>query len=129
MIRLDQISKQHGPQILFVDASAAIFRGEKIGLVGPNGAGKSTVFRMIMREESPDDGQISIERNLTIGYFSQDVGEMAGRPVVAEVMAGAGPVSDVAAELKQLEEALGDLSRAGEMDAHFLIFRWARMSS
>jgi len=67
VIRLDQISKQHGPQILFIDASAAIFRGEKIGLVGPNGAGKSTVFRMIMREESPDDGQISIERNVTIG--------------------------------------------------------------
>ena len=117
MIRLDQISKQHGPQILFVDASAAIFRGEKIGLVGPNGAGKSTVFRMIMREESPDDGQISIERNLTIGYFSQDVGEMAGRPVVAEVMAGAGPVSEVAAELKQLEEALADPASADKMDA------------
>jgi ATPase subunit of ABC transporter with duplicated ATPase domains len=117
VIRLDQISKQHGPQILFVDASAAIFRGEKIGLVGPNGAGKSTVFRMIMREETPDDGQISIERGITIGYFSQDVGEMAGRPVVTEVMAGAGAVSDVAAELKQLEDALADPARAGEMDA------------
>ncbi len=117
MIRLDQISKQHGPQILFIDASAAIFRGEKIGLVGPNGAGKSTVFRMIMREETPDDGQISIERNLSIGYFSQDVGEMAGRPVVAEVMAGAGAVSEVAAELKHLEEALADPARADEMES------------
>ncbi len=55
VIRLDQISKQHGPQILFVEASAALFRGEKVGLVGPNGAGKSTIFRMIMREESPDE--------------------------------------------------------------------------
>jgi len=117
VIRLDQISKQHGPQILFIDASAAIFRGEKIGLVGPNGAGKSTVFRMIMREETPDDGQISIERNLSIGYFSQDVGEMAGRPVVAEVMAGAGAVSEVAAELKHLEEALADPARADEMES------------
>jgi ATPase subunit of ABC transporter with duplicated ATPase domains len=117
VIRLDQISKQHGPQILFIDASAAIFRGEKIGLVGPNGAGKSTVFRMIMREESPDDGQISVERNITIGYFSQDVGEMAGRPVVAEVMAGAGPVSEVAAELKHLEEALADPDNGDKMDA------------
>ncbi len=116
MIRLDQISKQHGPQILFVDASAAIYRGEKIGLVGPNGAGKSTVFRMIMKEESPDDGQISVERNLTIGYFSQDVGEMAGRPAVAEVMDGAGQVSTVAAELKTLEDALADPARAGEME-------------
>jgi len=116
VIRLDQISKQHGRQILFVDASAAVFRGEKIGLVGPNGAGKSTIFRLIMREESPDDGQVSIERGVSIGYFSQDVGEMAGRPVVAEVMAGAGAVSAVAAELKQLEEALADSAREAEMD-------------
>jgi len=116
VIRLDQISKQHGRQILFVDASAAVFRGEKIGLVGPNGAGKSTIFRLIMREESPDDGQVSIERGVSIGYFSQDVGEMAGRPVVAEVMAGAGAVSAVAAELKQLEDALADPARADELD-------------
>jgi ATPase subunit of ABC transporter with duplicated ATPase domains len=116
VIRLDQISKQHGPQILFVDASAAMFRGEKIGLVGPNGAGKSTIFRMIMREESPDDGQVSVERGISIGYFSQDVGEMAGRPVVAEVMAGAGAVSAVAAELKELEDALADPARADEME-------------
>jgi len=117
VIRLDQISKQHGPQLLFIEASAAIQRGEKVGLVGPNGAGKSTIFRLITKEESPDDGQISVERGVSIGYFSQDVGEMAGRPAVAEVMAGAGAVSDVAAELKQLEEALGDPARADEMDA------------
>jgi ATPase subunit of ABC transporter with duplicated ATPase domains len=117
VIRLDQISKQHGPQILFVEASAAIQRGEKVGLVGPNGAGKSTIFRLITRQESPDDGQVSVERGLTIGYFSQDVGEMAGRPAVAEVMAGAGEVSEIGAELKHLEEALGDPARADEMDA------------
>ena len=48
MIRLDAISKQHGRQLLFVDASAALQRGEKVGLVGPNGAGKSTLFRMVV---------------------------------------------------------------------------------
>jgi ATPase subunit of ABC transporter with duplicated ATPase domains len=116
MIRLDQISKQHGPQILFVEASAAIHRGEKVGLVGPNGAGKSTIFRLIMKEESPDDGQMSIDRDVTIGYFSQDVGEMAGRPTVAEVMDGAGHISEIAAELKQLEAALADPARADEME-------------
>src|SRR4051812_40140880 len=116
MIRLDQISKQHGPQILFVEASAAIFRGEKVGLVGPNGAGKSTVFRLIMKEESPDDGQVSVDRGVSIGYFSQDVGEMAGRPTVAEVMAGAGEVATVGAELKALEDGLADAARADEMD-------------
>ncbi|MFN8642918.1 MAG: ABC-F family ATP-binding cassette domain-containing protein [Candidatus Binatia bacterium] len=116
MIRLDQISKQHGRQILFVEADAAIHRGEKVGLVGPNGAGKSTVFRLITGEEHADDGQVSIDRGVTIGYFNQDVGEMAGRPVVVEVMDGVGPVSEVAAELARLEHAMADPDRGDEME-------------
>ncbi len=106
MIRLDNISKQNGHQILFIEASAALQRGEKIGLVGPNGAGKTTLFRMITGQELPDEGQVSVDRGVTIGYFSQDVGEMSGRSAVAEVMDGAGPVSAVAAELKELEAAM-----------------------
>src|SRR6185369_16663655 len=127
MIRLDQITKQYGRQILFMEAGAAIHRGEKVGLVGPNGAGKSTVFRMITREEAPDDGQISIDRGVTIGHFSQDVGEMSGRSVVTEVIAGAGAVSDVAAELRQLEEAMSDPARAGDMDR--IIARYGEVQS
>ena len=116
MIRLDQITKQYGRQILFMETGAAIHRGEKVGLVGPNGAGKSTIFRMITREEAPDDGQVSIDRGVTIGHFSQAVGEMSGRSVVAEVMDGAGPVSEVAAELKALEDAMSDPDRMDEID-------------
>jgi ATPase subunit of ABC transporter with duplicated ATPase domains len=116
MIRLENISKQNGHQILFIEASAALNRGEKIGLVGPNGAGKTTLFRMITGQEDPDEGQVSVDRGVTIGYFSQDVGEMGGRSAVAEVMDGAGPVSEVAAELAELEAAMADPDRAGEMD-------------
>jgi ATPase subunit of ABC transporter with duplicated ATPase domains len=116
MIRLDSISKQIGHQILFIEASAALQKGEKIGLVGPNGAGKTTLFRMITGQELPDEGQVSVDRGITIGYFSQDVGEMSGRSAVAEVMDGAGPVSAVAAELGQLEAAMGDTDRADDMD-------------
>jgi ATPase subunit of ABC transporter with duplicated ATPase domains len=117
MIRIDNISKQNGHQILFIEASAALHKGEKIGLVGPNGAGKTTLFRMIAGTEQPDEGQVSVDRGLTIGYFSQDVGEMSGHSAVAEVMEGAGPVSAVAAELKELESAMTDPDRADEMDA------------
>jgi ATPase subunit of ABC transporter with duplicated ATPase domains len=117
LIRLDAISMQHGHQILFVEASAVVHRGEKVGLVGPNGAGKSTLFRLITREEEPDEGQVSIDRGVTVGHFSQDVGEMAGRSAVAETMNGAGPVSEVAAELHALEHALADPDRADEMEA------------
>jgi ATPase subunit of ABC transporter with duplicated ATPase domains len=116
MIRLDSISKQHGNQILFVDASMSAFSGDKIGLVGPNGSGKSTVFRLLMGEEQADSGSVVIEGKVTMGYFSQDVGEMAGRSVVAETIAGAGEVGEVAIQLKELETAMADPDRADEMD-------------
>ena len=116
MIRLDNVSKQAGHQILFIEASAALNKGEKIGLVGPNGAGKSTLFRMIAGEDLPDEGQVSTDRGITIGYFNQDVGEMSGRSAVAEVMNGAGPVSEVAAELRELEAAMADPDKADQMD-------------
>src|SRR6201995_5089151 len=116
MISFSNISKQYGRQILFVDASFQLQKGEKAGLVGPNGAGKTTLFRMITGREQPDEGQVSADRGITIGYFSQDVGEMSGRSAVAEVMDGAGAVSGVAAELKELEAAMADPDRADEMD-------------
>jgi len=116
MIRLDNISKQHGRQLLFVEASAALHKGEKVGLVGPNGAGKSTIFRMITREEPPDEGQVSIDRGVTIGYFSQDAGEMHGKSAVAETMDGAGPISEVAKELQELEHAMADPAQADKLE-------------
>jgi heme-transporting ATPase len=128
MIRFENISKQNSHRILFFEASAALNRGEKVGLVGPNGAGKTTLFRMITGEEEPDDGQVSVEKQVSIGYFNQDVGEMSGRSAVAEVMDGAGPVSSVSAELKSLEAAMCDpdrddmeaiVERYGDVQARF----------
>ncbi|MCQ4188989.1 ABC-F family ATP-binding cassette domain-containing protein [Methylocystis suflitae] len=116
MIRLENIGKQNGHQILFIEASATLLKGERVGLVGPNGAGKTTLFRMITGREHPDEGQVAVDRGVTIGYFNQDVGEMSGRSAVSEVMDGAGPVSAVASELKQLEDAMVDPDRAGDME-------------
>jgi ATPase subunit of ABC transporter with duplicated ATPase domains len=116
MIRLENISKQNGNHLIFIEASAALLKGEKVGLVGPNGAGKTTLFRLITGQEDPDEGQVNVDRGVSIGYFNQDVGEMAGRSAVAEVMDGAGPVSEVAAELGALEAAMADPDRADDMD-------------
>ena len=127
MIRIENISKQNSHRILFLEASAALNRGEKIGLVGPNGAGKTTLFRMITGEEVPDEGQVSVEKNITIGYFNQDVGEMAGRSAVAEVIAGAGPVSVVAAELHRLEAEMVDPEQMERMDE--IIERYGEVQS
>jgi len=117
VIRLDSVTKQHGRQILFMDASIAINKGEKIGLVGPNGSGKSTIFRMIVREEEADGGQVIVDRGITIGYFSQDVGEMRGQSVIAATLSGAGPVSEVAERLRTIEHRLADPSAANVLDA------------
>src|SRR6188472_3920354 len=116
MISFSSINKQYGKQLIFVDASFQLNPGEKAGLVGPNGAGKTTLFRMITGEESPDDGDVSVPKKLTIGYFRQDVEEMSGRSVLDEAIAGSGRVGDLHHELEALNEAMADPARTGEMD-------------
>jgi ATPase subunit of ABC transporter with duplicated ATPase domains len=116
MISFSRVSKQYGKQILFVDASFQLNPGEKVGLVGPNGAGKTTLFRMIVGEETPDEGDVSVPKKLTIGYFRQDVEEMSGRSVLDEAIAGSGRLGDLHHELEDLQHAMGDPARADDMD-------------
>ena len=117
MISLSHVNKQYGRQLLFVDASFQLNPGDKVGLVGPNGAGKTTLFRMIVAEEAPDEGEVSVPKRLTIGYFRQDVEEMAGRSVLDEGIAGSGRLGDLHHELEALQQAMSDPDRAGEMDS------------
>jgi ATPase subunit of ABC transporter with duplicated ATPase domains len=116
MISFSRISKQYGRQVLFVDASFQLNPGEKVGLVGPNGAGKTTLFRMIVGEESADEGDVSVPKKLTIGYFRQDVEEMSGRSVLDEAIAGSGRVGDLHHELEALNRAMAEPEQAGDMD-------------
>ena len=117
MISFSDVGKQYGRQILFIDASFQLNPGEKVGLVGPNGAGKSTVFRMIMGEEHPDDGTVSLPRKLTVGYFRQEVDEMSGRSVLDEAIAGSGRLGDLHHELMDLEHGMADPDRGDELEA------------
>ena len=116
MISFSRISKQYGRQILFVDASFQLNPGEKVGLVGPNGSGKTTLFRMIVGEESPDEGEVSVPKKITVGYFRQDVEEMSGRSVLDEAIAGSGRLGDLHHELEALQHAMGDPAQSGDMD-------------
>jgi ATPase subunit of ABC transporter with duplicated ATPase domains len=116
MISFSNIQKQYGKQLIFVDASFQLNPGEKVGLVGPNGAGKTTLFRMAIGEELPDDGDVSVPKKLTIGYFRQDVEEMKGRSVLDEAIAGSGRIGDLHHELESLQQAMEDPERADELD-------------
>ena len=117
MVHLSNITKQHGSQVLFRDASFQILPGSRTGLVGPNGAGKTTIFRIITGEEEPDSGDMTCAKRTTIGYFSQDVGDMSGRSALEEVMAGSAETMRLAGELKEMEAAMCEPQSDDEMAA------------
>lgn len=122
MISFSNVSKQYGRQVLFVDASFQLNPGEKAGLVGPNGSGKTTLFRMIVGDESPDDGVVSVPKKISVGYFRQEVDEMGGRSVLDEAIAGSGRLGDLHHELIDLESRLEDpdaLERYGHVQEEY----------
>jgi ATPase subunit of ABC transporter with duplicated ATPase domains len=116
MIALQGVAKHYGRQALLIDASLQLNPGEKVGLVGQNGSGKTTLFRLLVGEEHPDLGQVVVPKRAVLGYFRQDAGEMGGRTVLDEAIAGSGPLGDLHHELAELEAALADPARADELD-------------
>jgi ATPase subunit of ABC transporter with duplicated ATPase domains len=117
VIALNRVSKHHGRQALFVEASLQLDPGEKVGLVGPNGSGKTTLFRMLTGEEAPDDGEVSVPKRVTIGHFRQEASEARGRSALDEAIAGSGRLGELHHELAELEHALSDPARADELEA------------
>ncbi len=108
MIHLTKISKQHGSQVLFSNASLQILPKTRIGLVGANGSGKTTIFRLITGEEEADDGEISYSKKIKTGYFSQNVGEMSGKSALQEVMSAASDVMMLGEKMKKMEAAMAE---------------------
>ncbi|MES2643601.1 MAG: ABC-F family ATP-binding cassette domain-containing protein [Myxococcota bacterium] len=128
MVELVNVTMQYGSQVLFLDASLKINPGEKVGLVGPNGSGKTTIFRLILGEERPDEGNVERPKRLTLGYFRQDFADWRDASVLAETIAGAGTVAALGDELAALEKRLDDyeaddydrvLERYGEVQARY----------
>jgi len=90
MLTLSGITKSYGDRVLFADATLQANRGDRIGLVGPNGAGKSTLFSIILGEESPDEGKITLERGVRFGYLPQESAPV-GDETVIELAASSTP--------------------------------------
>jgi ATP-binding cassette subfamily F protein 3 len=115
MIQIANVSKNYGSKVLYRNASFQINAGEKIGLVGPNGAGKTTVFRLIAGEEQPDEGQVVKTGKPVIGYFSQNIEDMAGRSALEEVKSAVGDLEYVRNRLAELELKLAEPLEDDEM--------------
>jgi ATP-binding cassette subfamily F protein 3 len=104
MISFSRVNKLYGKQDVLVDCSFQVNPGERVGIIGANGSGKSTIFRLLLGLEDPDQGQISVPKNLRLGYLPQDVLQFRGKTVLAQVL-------DVAAEVRAIEDELARLAR------------------
>ncbi|HEY3298303.1 MAG TPA: ATP-binding cassette domain-containing protein, partial [Armatimonadota bacterium] len=83
---VQDVGKSFGDHVLFTGANFLVENGDRIGLVGPNGAGKTTLLRMILGEEEPTVGTISLGYGVDIGYFAQDLGDLDPANTVLEEM-------------------------------------------
>jgi ATP-binding cassette subfamily F protein 3 len=85
MLTVGNLTKSFGGQLLFEDASFQINARERVGLVGRNGHGKTTLFRLIVGDEHPDTGTISLPKGYRIGYVRQHL-EFTEETVLKEAM-------------------------------------------
>lgn len=116
VVRLDHVGMVYGGTRVLEDVTFTIEAGDYLGIIGPNGSGKTTLFRMITGEESPDEGELTIPKRLTIGYFRQDVEEMRGRSVLDEAIAGSGRAGELHHELEALQRDMEDPDKADQLD-------------
>ena len=117
MLTASGLSKSYGGRSLFENASLQINRGDRIGLIGANGAGKSTLFSLILKDASPDEGTVALERNVSIGFLPQESAP-SGDETVLELATNVSP---------EMEEIRRQLRERGEEDPvhHEAVARFA----
>ncbi len=109
MITLSHVRKQFGNKILFKDCSLQIGVRDRVGLIGPNGSGKTTLFRMILGEESVDEGDLLIAKGVKIGYLPQEVISFKGNTVLDEVLKSLTNIASLQDKMTILEEELSSI--------------------
>jgi ATP-binding cassette subfamily F protein 3 len=109
MITLSHIQKQFGSRVIFRDSSFQIGARDRIGLIGPNGSGKTTLFRMVLGEESIDEGEIRIAKGVKIGYLPQEVIPFKRNSVLDEVLRSLSGIISLQDKMTILEQELASV--------------------
>jgi len=116
VITLNHIHKQFGNKVLFRDSSFQIGARDRIGLIGPNGSGKTTLFRMVLGEESVDEGEIRIAKGVKIGYLPQEVIPLKENTVLDEVLSGLSGITSLQDKMEILEQELASVEDRMEQE-------------
>jgi ATP-binding cassette subfamily F protein 3 len=106
LIVVDKASLSFGPQRVLVEASVRIGEGDRIGLVGANGSGKSTLLRVMVGEQSIDEGQVNRAKGCRVGYLPQDASEVSDEPLITSVLSSVPGRGDIEGRLEEAREAL-----------------------
>lgn len=133
MLTASGLTKSYGGRTLFENASLQINRGDRIGLIGANGAGKSTLFSLILKEASPDEGTVAMERGVTIGFLPQESAP-SGDETVLEL------ATNISQEMEEIRRQLREhteedpvhheaFSRFAELEGHALEVKARRILS
>jgi ATP-binding cassette subfamily F protein 3 len=109
MITLNHVQKHFGSKVIFKDCSLQIGVRDRLGLIGPNGSGKTTLFRLILGEESADEGEILIAKGVKMGYLPQEVISFRGNTVLDEVLKSLTSTTSLQDKMKILEEELSSI--------------------
>src|SRR5476649_3091354 len=118
MLTITEMTKAFGARVLFEDVSLQVNRGDKIGLVGPNGAGKTTLFSIILKDTSPDEGTVSLERRVTMGYLPQETAPTGDETALELAMA-------ITPELERLQKLLAlPVDQIEETEHHAALARF-----
>lgn len=117
IVLADKISKSFGGRTLYTQATLQMNAGERWALVGPNGSGKTTLLKILMGEESADEGTISFARDTTVGYLEQETKLAGHQSALAEVMASATEIQHLGAKLTELEAKISTTPEGPELEA------------
>jgi ATP-binding cassette subfamily F protein 3 len=112
MLTLSSITKSFAGRVLFSDASLQVNRRDRIGLVGPNGAGKSTLFSLILKEAEPDEGRVTLERGVSMGFLPQESAPVGDETVLELACATSPEMARVRAILKRDEHETDEYHEA-----------------
>lgn len=117
LLLIDNVSKSFGPQVLYAGVTLQLNKGERWALVGPNGAGKTTLLRMILGQEVPDEGTITLAKDTSLGYLEQEVHSPTSEPALSEVVNSVKEIKELEKTIAYAQEALAKMPESSTLSS------------
>ena len=115
ILSCQNISKSFGTDEILKNVSFHIEENEKAAVVGINGAGKSTLLKIIMKEELPDEGEVILAKDKTIGYLAQHQDVSGHHTIYEEILDSKRELIEMESELREMETKMNEL-KGSELD-------------